>query len=203
MIPRLDLAQEIRPAGGLGGFEVGSPLTDYRELLRHGVLFDRVTPRVHGLWQIVYRISQIYDETAEESERHDQAFKDWKRWRKAGEEADLTPIVDIVRPPDDPPAIDLWVDVRDGLVDAVTALGGYQSGFRSVRVGMSFGEARVVEPGLVRTSAFLDEIAIEASDGIVLWFEPADPDPDQEDAATLEGITVFDPARSWGGIKPF
>jgi hypothetical protein len=202
VIPQLDLDSEIVPAHGLGGFEVGRALSDYEELLRSGYVFDRVVPRIHGFWQVVYRISQIYEVTPEESAHYYAAHAEWSELRRAGKDADLESVVEIIKPPDEPPAIDLWVDARDGLIDAVTALDAYAGGFRALRVGMTYAESREVESNIV-PHAFLDDTTIDGVQGLVLCYEPADPNPGHEGEARLDGITVFDPTRSDQGIKPY
>lgn len=197
----LDLAQEIVPARGLGGFEVGKPLSDYVETLRldHSV----VKARTHGLWQIVYSIPQIYSGTDEEWHEHHDRMDAWMAARLRGEDADLGEVNDALRRPETEPAIEVWVDVRDGIIDAVAALPRYEGAFRNLRAGMTLAESRAAEPALVE-SLFLDQTTVSGVRGLVLIFDPSDPDfAERPDDVALAEIKVFDPSRSDEGIKPY
>lgn len=198
MIPLLDLRTPIVPGIGLGGFEVSRSLSEYQELLRAD---NAVEPRVHGLWQVVYRFGQIYEATNEELEAHFDAWDEFRRKKAGGLEADLEDVLQPIKPPDSEPAIDLWVDVRDGIVDAVAALPGYEGRLGALRAGMTYGEARAAEARMTDVS-FLDETTIEGIEGVTLWFDPPDPDPGSRDRARLEAIVVFDASRTDNGIKP-
>ena len=66
---------------------------------------------------------------------------------------------------------------------------------------MTYGEARKYEPKMDDVF-FVDETTIAGVEGVRLWFEPPDPDPEWRDDCRLEGIVVFDPTRSDDGIKP-
>jgi hypothetical protein len=130
LIPQLDLAAEIVPARGLGGFEVGQPVGTYQEILRT-LPYDRdecrgVVPRMHGLWQVVYRMPQLYEPSEEDMDGYYRAMAEFHRRKRAGLDATLSEAVSFITPRPSAPAIDLWVDVRDGLVDAVAALPGYE-----------------------------------------------------------------------------
>jgi hypothetical protein len=195
MIPLLDLKAPIVPAVGLGGFEVGRHMVEYQELLSED--FRGVTPRVHGLWQVVYRLSQLWTPSDEDMEASFDYLEDFRRKKEAGIEVTLE---NPFETPESDPAIDLWVDIRDGIVDAVTALPGYEGQRGSLRAGMTYREARRAEPRMTDVF-FLDETTIVGVEGVSLWFDPADPEPEQRDEARLEGIVVFDPTRSDDGIK--
>jgi hypothetical protein len=198
--PQLDLTAPIVPARGLGGFHVGRPLVEYEHLLR----LDReaVTPRVHGLWQVVFRLDQIYVPTLAEDIGSHWRFRQFSRSRRRGDDADFGDVLAVYDRPETVPAIDLFVDVRDGIIDAVVALPGYHGTLRAVRPGMTFGEVEAVEPRL-NVPFFLDETTIDGVEGVGLWLDPPDPDPDRRAQVPLEGIAVFDPARTRDGIKPY
>ncbi len=200
MIPQLDLHAPIVPARGLGGFEVGRPLVDYEQLLRTD--HEAVEPRVHGLWQVVFRVSQIYVATMREDIRSHWRMRQFSRRRQRGGEADLGEVLAVFKRPEMAPAIDLFVDVRDGVIDAVVALEGYHGTFGSIRTGMTFGEVEAIERRL-NAPFFLDETTIEGIEGLGFDFEPPDPDPEWRSKVPLQGIRVFDPARSRDGIKPY
>jgi hypothetical protein len=201
MIARLDLTADIVPARGLGGFEVGRPLSVYQEILR--IDHQAVVPRVHGLWQVVYRMPQLYEPSDDELRQFLDAMEEFQRRKLAGLDATPDEAVSSITGPSSPPAIELWVDIRDGVIDAVTALPGYEGRFRKLRAGLTYREARAVEPQIQETT-FIDETTIEGVDGLRLWFDPADPDESEiRDQAILEGIVVFDPSRTDDGIKPY
>ncbi len=200
MIPQLDLEADVVPGLGLGGFEVGRSITDYEDILRQDP--EAVVARVHGLWQVVYQLAQIYVPSSDEWELHFDAMAEFSRMKRAGLDANLDRAVSFIARPESPPAIDLWVDVRDGVIDAVTALRGYRGSLAGVRAGMTFAEARAAEPR-IETPVFADETRIAGLEGVRLWFEPADPEPDALDGTLLEGIVVFDPTRTDDGIKPY
>jgi hypothetical protein len=208
VIPQLDLTADIVPARGLGGFEVGRPVSEYQRILRtlpHGKdESSGVLPRVHGLWQVVYRMPQLYEPSEEEMDGYYKAMDEFRRRKRAGLDATLDEAVSFITRPPSAPAIDLWVDVRDGVIDAVTALPGYEGRFRELYAGMTYGQARAVEPQ-IQDVGFMEETPMVGVDGLRLWFDEPAPEPmspEVRDKAILQGIVVFDPSRTDNGVKP-
>jgi hypothetical protein len=201
LIPQLDLEAEIVPGVGLGGFEVGQPIRAYEEVLRADD--EAVVPRVHGLWQVVFRMTQIYVPADEEYHLSFDAMEEFHARKRAGLEASLDLAASFFERPESGPAIEVWVDVRDGIIDAITALPAYQGTLGALRAGMTLGEVCAAD-ARVEAPDFLDETTIAGVEGVRLWFEPADPAaPADRPDARLEGIVVFDPSRSGDGIKPY
>lgn len=203
MIPELDLSLSIEPGRGLGGFEVGVPISRYREILRRH--HRSIWRDVNGLWQVVYRMPQLYRETTEESMAWLEAAQEWSKKRRRGEDADLGDVVSLMpRPEPEPPAIEVWVDLRDGIIDAVEALAPYQGSFRGLRVGTTFRDTRKAEDVFVRDDDPSHHARIHGVEGIVLSFSEfvSDSEPARDDAV-IEAIIVFDPTRSDDGIKSY
>lgn len=198
MIPQLDLQADIVPGESLGGFEVSRPISDYEDLFRADT--EGVVPKVWGFWQVVYRLTQIYVPTDEEYHSSFDAMEEFSRRKLAGLEADLPTVFER---PESAASIEVWVDVRDGIIDAVAALPGYEGSLGGLRVGMTLAEVRAREPRIEMLS-FADEVRVVGVEGVRLWFDPAEPDTDAElDEALLERIMVFDPSRSDFGVKSY
>jgi hypothetical protein len=193
VIPLLDLDESIAPGVGLGGLRLGTHVSDLRDVLfcARGDAFDA---RVLGFWQVRYRIGQAFEWTDEEL----LAAAEWphesvRRRERGLEPVDLATVVAEHPPP--VPAIEIGVDVRDGVVFSLSALGGYSGTlFGTLRPGMLFGEARAAD-SRVRFDYALDEATIEGLDDVVLSLSESDPEPSYVDELRLEEISVFLPER--------
>jgi hypothetical protein len=202
LIPQLDLSLDIVPGTGLGGFEVGVHISRYEELLRRNAQF--IPREVSGLWQVVFGVPQLFDATPEESVRFLDASREWRERRSRGEDADLGEVVALIAKPDPtPPALNLWVDLRDGVIDAIDALDAYKGSFRRLRTGMTFADARSVETLVTENSDSDRQARVRGIDGLLLEFSGGVSDEGWtgRDEETLVAITVFDPERSDEGIK--
>lgn len=193
MIPVLELEAPIVPGVGLAGLEIGGSVTELRHVLLAADA-DEIDARIVGLWHARYRLSQVFEWTDEEV----FAAADWvhesaRRRERGLEPIDLATVVPEHPPP--VPAIEIGVDVRDGVVFSLTALGGYSGAlFDTLRPGMLFGDARGADPR-VGFDSTLDEATIDGFDGIALSLSDSDPEPSRVDELRIDQISVFLPER--------
>jgi len=94
--------------------------------------------------------------------------------------------------------ITLWpitvhVDLRDSSVYRVDALPGYKAGYNGIKIGMTWAEARQLEP-LIDWDTADDSLAIPGANG--LFFDLSDDDPVGPDEYVthiqIAGIGVYD-----------
>ena len=193
MIPLLDLTLPIEPGVGVAGLRIGTHVSEYAEVLR-GANLDNGRAEVVGLWGVHYRLDQSYETTLADIEEISTAFDEIKQARDRNEPApDLGDLV--TQRPGLPESVEIAVDVRDGIVFALSALEGYQGRlFDKVHVGMSFAEARAEEPRL-HYDSLRSETKVEGLEGLEVFLDDNDPEPDYLDETTIKEICVFLPDR--------
>ena len=193
MIPLLDLTLPIEPGAGVAGLRIGTHVTAYREVLR-GSNVEYGGTEVHGLWGVHYRLDQAYETTLEDLEEIRAAFEEIKRARLHNE-----PVPDLgeltTQRPELPLSVEIAVDVRDGIVFALSALEGYEGRlFDKIRVGMTFADARAHDPRL-QYDHLLDQCRVEGLEGLELFLDDSDPEPEYLDETRITEICVFLPER--------
>jgi hypothetical protein len=214
----LDLEAPILPAIGLGGLGVGRHVVEYGDLLAEwSSNFDSYRLRGEtwespasdgdwkrfrmGLYEASYRLGQVHSWTDEEDAR----FHEWlPATRAARAEGRQPPDVEDyvpVLPPLGPPALDICVDVRDGVVFKLAALWAYPGLLKdTVRVGMTAGEVIERLPD-VEYRYDLGALALEDG-GVLLDLGPGGTDLDETELQEqrVDEIWVFDPIRAQDGL---
>lgn len=193
MIPLLDLTLPVEPGAGVAGLRIGTHVSEYAAVLRGGNV-EYGGAKVVGIWGVHYRLDQAYETTLEDLEEISAAFDAIKRAHVRNE-----PVPDLgdltTQRPELPPSLRIAVDVRDGIVFALSALEGYGGHlFDKIHVGMTFAEARAQEPRL-HYDHLRDEARVEGFKGLELVLDDADPEPEYLDETTIEEICVFLPER--------
>jgi hypothetical protein len=195
MIPQVDIFEDIIPAEGLGGFRVGVPLGTYEKVLS---LDQRsIQARVIPFWQVAYRLPQLYRLSSKERQQLLAVTEERLRQRNVAKTSEHA-----IRPGPVAGIVELWVDVRDGVIDAVAALGDYRGRFRQLSMGVTYGEARILEPQL-RETDFIEDTTVKGVTGLRLEFSPSAPDASLQARARarLTRVVVFDPKRTSTGYK--
>ena len=203
----LDLSAPIVPAQGLGGLAIGRNVSDYGGLLADAMEPDELIVTgwkyVYSLYEARYRLGQVYGLTDGEVDQALRAGLDFFGRRKRDELVDYWS--KVPEPPSPgPPAVEICVDIRDGLVFALRALEGYEGAlFERVTTGMTGAEAMVVEP---RLELHWDGLRIGGVDGLLVALsldgQQDDLEPEEAERATVHEICVYDPARSDAGRLP-
>ena len=193
MIPLLDLTLPIEPGVGVAGLRIGTHVSEYAEVL-HGAELGRRRAEFVGLWGVHYRLDQAYETTLADIEEIAAGLKENSRRLRRNE-----PLLDLAefgpQRPDLPLSVEIAVDVRDGIVFALSALEGYEGRlFDKIRVGMTLAEARAEEPQL-HYDSLRSETKVEGMEGLELFLDDNDPEPDYLDETTIEEICVFLPDR--------
>jgi hypothetical protein len=193
VIPLLDLTLPIEPGAGVAGLRIGTHVTGYREVVR-GSNVEYGGTEVHGLWGVHYRLDQAYETTVEDLEEIREAFDEIERAQLRND-----PVPDLgdltTQRPELPPSVEIAVDVRDGIVFALSALEGYQGRlFDKIHVGMTFAEAREQDSRL-HYDFLRDEAGIEGIEGLEVVLDDSDPGPEYLDETRIREICVFLPER--------
>ena len=154
----------ILPGKSLGGFSIGSPISDYENALVRETLY-----------YLNFRMSP-------DSRR--LAVKPWGQYREPwGLAITLWPV-------------EVHVDIRDSSIYRVDALPGYNAGYNGITLGMTWAEARAIEP-LIDWDTEQDALAIPGASG--LFFDLADDDPIGPDEYVMHiriaRIGVYDVAK--------
>jgi hypothetical protein len=196
VIPVLDLEAPILPGIGIGGFLIGRNIGEYRDLLTTDS--DGWNARVHGLWQVVYRVDQIWDWTEEEEQRAFRVMQERSARLAGGNDA---PDVWAPARPEGPPVLEVWADVRDGTVTTVVALEGYRGALpNGVGIGTPFREIVQEWP-----DAYHDGLVVRTPSevGVVLYLGDPDPEPEELKRMSVQAIGVFDGDVTDSGILPY
>jgi hypothetical protein len=193
VIPLLDLTLPIEPGAGVARLRIGTHVSEYAEVLRNAELYNGGV-QVVGLWGVHYRLDQAYKTTVEDIEEIVAGLAESRRRLRRNE-----PPLDFAefgpQRPDLPKSVEIAVDLRDGIVFALSALEGYEGRlFDKIRVGMSFAEARTEDPRL-HYDSLRWETRIEGVDGLELFLDDSDPEPEHLDETTIREICVFLPDR--------
>jgi hypothetical protein len=201
VIEILDLDAEIVPGVGLGGFSLGANIATYQHVFRQVYslqngeesdldwdLLSLQTP-----FEAVYRLPQLYEMSDHEFLDWDDAVQEWRQARERGEDVDLPP-----RPWDGlprPDAVEIFVDVRDGTIFNLGALGAYRGPLLgSVETGITFAQAVERLPELLGTD---EGFSLKGVEGMYGHLEP-DPDSVPEEQigeSTITEIHVFLPGK--------
>ena len=193
MIPLLDLTLPVEPGAGVAGLRIGTHVSEYAEILRGGNV-EAGWAEVVGIWGVHYRLDQAYETTLEDVEEISAAFDEIGRARLHNEPVPGLGELTTQRP-ELPPSVGMAVDVRDGIVFALSALEGYGGGlYDKIRVGMTFAEAQAQEPRL-HYDHLRDEARVEGVEGLELLLDDSDPEPEYLDETTITEICVFLPDR--------
>jgi hypothetical protein len=203
MRPLLDLAAPIVPGRSLAGLEIGRSVVEYGDLLLAADSYNGDNSdwkHIFSLWEARYRFGQVYEWTNWEFFKSTRSLGKIRRRQRRGK-----PPGDLFVPeaPDPgPPAVELAVDLRDGLVFALHALGGYKGKlFDSLSVGMTGAEALEFETR-IRYEEQEGALMVADEPGVLLTLEPYGWDLEPEDVrvATIGEIWVYDHHRAPGGV---
>ena len=187
-MPLLDLDLPIEPAVGLGGFRVGSHISEYADLLAARDPCGSGSDEVVGSWNVIYRFGQVHDWSEKEFDRLTTRILALGWRRTLDEEV-------IANEADGPPAIGVCIDVRDGKVVSVSALAAYRGAlFGQIHPGMAFEDAARVEPRLYYDEHD-DQVRVRECSGIALQFDESDPSPERVPQLQIVEIQAFDPSK--------